>query len=397
MKFHNRHRTSVFRCIVLILLVAGCVPATRNPRPLTATNPPPVTLAAPTATSSPLPTVENTLTPTAQARQLQEEVCIPVEENLPQDLALSGVWVRGGKKPYLEPSGYRIPLKGGGHFSTGPFDMAISPDGKYLAYIDSYLDETGQGTSGRILRIVDGSGRSLPMDFWTINWQWLIGWADNHLAVLTDNQELFLLDPLTGKWENRSQPSWLGNMEITRYAYQEDGPYYYSPSLNSVLIQSGSNLELRDFQSGETIFEANGDLQTLGWSAGGSTAVIGLYESLTVVTKDRQVIELDTKELGVNPVLFSKLSSDGQKLAFTGLGSGKWFLLDVTQQEFRKLCSEEFGYWGYAVWSPDNRFVIQEVSESNSGEFDLLIDTQEMHAYKLASGSQHRQAWLIEP
>jgi hypothetical protein len=261
---------------------------------------------------------------------------------------------------------YGVPLKGGETFSTDKVDMAISPDGKYLAYIDSYLDESGKATESRILRIVSSSGNSLSMDYWIIDWQWLVGWTDNrHLAILTGNKELFLLDPFSGKWEKIQQPSWMNRIDHESWYYGFQGPFY-SPSLNAVLIQSGADFELRDVQTGKIIYARDGYLSPwdLDWSADGSTVAVGWEKSLHVVTKNAQIVKLNVSRLGINSANYSRLSPNGQKLVFTSYWSGKLFLLDIKQQEIRKLCSEEFNYFENAVWSPDSRFVVQEAEKS---------------------------------
>ncbi len=403
MKFHNRHiRTHLVLWTILISLVSSCtLKLERLDRPLV-TMPPPATLPVITDTATPPPTIEIIPTSTPQATVDLLEECIPVEEKMPDDLNLSGIWVRNRGRPYLETMdgrmAYGVPLRGGGIFSTSQSDMAVSPDGRYLAYIDSYLDDTGKRTDRRILRIISSSGHSLPMDYWIIDWQWLIGWMDNqHIAILTGNRELLLLEPFTGKWEKLQQPPWLGNIDYYYYGYQ--GPFY-SPGLEAVLIQSGPVFELRDVQSGKTIHRGDGYLNPwdLDWSANGSTLAIGLGKSLNVITGDQQVIELDASKFDIDSVNYPRLSPDGQKLVFTSYWSGKLFLFDIKQFEIRKLCSDEFNYWENAVWSPDGRFVVQEADPLYSDQLDLLIDTQQLHAYKLPSGQyQHRLVWLAEP
>jgi hypothetical protein len=45
-----------------------------------------------------------------------------------------------------------------------------------------------------------------------------------------------------------------------------------------------------------------------------------------------------------------------------------------------------------------SRFVVQEAYDTHYDKFDILIDAQEMKAYKLISGQfQHRLVWLAEP
>jgi Tol biopolymer transport system component len=119
---------------------------------------------------------------------------------------------------------------------------------------------------------------------------------------------------------------------------------------------------------------------------------------LTVVTGNEQVIELDASKFGIDAVSYLKLSPDGQKLVFTSYWSGKLFLFDIEQLELRQLCSGEFDFGADAVWSPDGRFVVQEADRSYFDQLDLLIDTQQLRAYKLISGQyQHRLVWLAEP
>ena len=237
------------------------------------------------------------------------------------------------------------------------------------------------------------------MNYWIVDWQWLIGWKDNqHLAIFTGSKEILILDPFTGRWEKLPPPAWLGKIAYDHYG--NDGPFY-SPSLNRILVKPDDSVfELKDFQTGKAIYEGNGSLNgwALDWSADGSTLAIGSGKLLTVVTRSEQVIELDASKFGIDTVSYLKLSPDGQKLVFTSYWSGKWFLFDIEQLELRKLCSDEFDFGADAVWSPDGRFVVQEADRSYFGQLDLLIDTQQLHAYKLISGQyQHRLVWLAEP
>ncbi|MBN2119374.1 MAG: PD40 domain-containing protein [Anaerolineales bacterium] len=405
MKLHNKRiSTHLFLWTILISLVSSCtLTIERLDQPLV-TIPPPAPLPVLTDTPAPLPTVESISTPTPQATiDLSLEQCIPVEETMPSDLNLSGIWVRNSGRPYLETmdgrTAYGVPLKGGGIFSTSKGDMAVSPDGRYLAYIDSYLDDTGKHTKSRILRVISSSGHSLSMDYWIIDWQWLIGWTDNqHIAILTGKKEILILEPFVGRWERLPKPSWLNNFGYDPYGI--DGPFY-SPSLDHILIKPDySSFELRYLPTGHIIYKGNEYLTDshFGWSKDGSTLVINLGDLLNIITKDQQVIELNVNDFGINRFDDPKLSPDGQKLVFTSHWSGKWFLFDIEQLEIRKLCGDEFDYWENAVWSPDGRFVVQEADRSYFDQLDLLIDTQQLRAYKLISGQyQHRLAWLAEP
>jgi hypothetical protein len=404
MNFPNRHITTIFLCTISISLVASCsFKVERLDQPLV-TIPPPATLPVSTEAPAPSPTRRSISTATASPAvgELREQECIPVEEEMPDNVNLSGIWVRNRGRPYLEPvqggTAYGIPLKGGGAFSTSPDDMAVSPDGKHLAYIDSYLDEDRNSTQSRILRVINSSGRSLSMDYWITNWQWLIGWMDNqHLAIFTGNKEFLVLEPFTGKWEKLPKPSWLDDREYDYSGYQ--GPFY-SPSLKHVLAKPDySSFELKDFRTGETLYTGNERPMRWGidWSADSSVLAVGWGQSLKVIRENQEIIALDTTRLGFDQVDFPKLSPDGKKLTFTSMFSGKLFVLDIERSEVRKLCTDEFNFWMPSVWSPDSRFVVQEAEKSYADQFDILIDIQQMHAYKLVSGRyQHRLVWLAE-
>jgi hypothetical protein len=293
---------------------------------------------------------------------------------------------------------YGVPLRGGGIFSTSKGDIAISPDRRYLAYIDSYLDDTGKNTRSRILRIVNSSGHVLPMNYWVINWQWLIGWTDNqHIAIFTGNKEILILEPFTGRWEKLRAPAWL--RRLTYDYYGNDGPFY-SPSLDSMLIRPDYlSLEWKDFQTGQTIYKGGEYLDDwdFDWSTDGSTLAVSSGNLLNIIRRNQEPMELDADKFGIDTIIHPKLSPDGQKLVFTSPWSDKWFLFDIELGKMRKLCSSEFNYWESAVWSPDGHFVVQEADSSNSGQLDLLIDTQQLRAYKLVSGQhQHRLVWLAE-
>jgi WD40 repeat protein len=403
MKIHSRHlQTQLFILVVLMLLVLGCVPRVEKPVQSVTTIVPSATSPVIQDTSTPSELVSNIVTPTTQQTdQLSLEECIPIEEKMPDDLILSGVWVRGAGKPYLENledhTRYEVPLKGGGMFTSYSGDFAVSPDGKYLAYIDSYFNSEFR-IEKRVLRIIKSSGHSLPMDYWPVDWQWLIGWIDNrHIAIFTGNKEILILEPFTGEWKKLQQPSWLDNPAYDYSGYE--GPFY-SPSLSSVLVKPDYSIfELKDFRTGERLYMGNGSpiRWYLDWSADGSILAIG-GNVLNVIIDNKQLIEFKTSKLGIDIVESLKLSPDGQKLVFTSDWSGKLFLFDVKQLKIRKLCSDEFNYWRNPIWSPDSRFVVQEAHKPGFEQFDILIDTQQMHAYKLASRDyQHRLVWLANP
>jgi hypothetical protein len=405
MKLHSEHRqTHLFILIGLIFLVQGWVPMIEKPAQTGTTITPSVALPVIEDTFTPLAGVEAISSQATQqaVESIVEQECIPIEEKMPNNLILSGVWVRGAGKPYLENleehTRYEVPLKGGGIFTSYAGDFAVSPDGKHLAYIDAYYNSAYK-VEKRILRIIKSSGHPLSMDYWPADWQWLIGWTDNrHIAIFTGNKEILILEPFTGEWKRLPQPSWLGNPGYDYSGY--DGPFY-SPTLKSVLVQPDySSFELKDFVTGETLYTGNGQPIRWGldWSANGSVLAIGSHEFLKIITGDQQIIEFPPSKFGIDRIDYPKLSPDGQKIAFTSSWSGKLFLLDIKRLEVRELCSGEFDYWHRGVWSPESRFMVQTTYDSTYRSFDILIDTEQMRAYKLETKRyQQRLAWLAKP
>lgn len=385
-KFH-------FLIVFILLIFSGCSRATGLPQststiPVPATSLPPLNEATSTPPASPA-LQEN-------SRVLIAGECIQIEEKMPDDLVLSGVWVRNEATPYLENLDehvdYIVPLEGGGLLSTRNGDMAISPDGKHLAYIDAYIDPVRNGTEKRILRIIKSSGHSLQMDYWTEDWQWIMTWIDNrNLAIFTAKKEVTVLNPFTGEFKEFRKPEWL----------DYDKNYWklptYSPKLDWALVYTNGETSLKDVKTGEVLWKtSHGGYSS--WSATGSILVVASSEFINVITNGEQVKKFDISNLGIDSASPPNLSPSGQKLVFTTYYPHRFFIFDITQPIIRELCTDEFNFWKEPFWSPDNRFVVQEVYESYFNQYDLLIDTQEMRAYKLTSGQfQHRLVWLAKP
>jgi hypothetical protein len=322
--------------------------------------------------------------------------CIPVEENLPSDLVLSGVWLRNEATPYFENlddhADYIVPFKGGGLFG----EFAVSPDGKQMAYIDKYYN-SNDDIEKRILQVIKSSGHSLQMDYWVEDWQWIIGWVnDQELALFNARKEIIVLNPFTGAWREMSKPDWL---------MYDDNSWYkipaFSPTLEWILIRQYDYSALKDVQTGETILQPD-DGSNMTWSANGLLLAVISNNTINLIDNGKQTKRINIAKLSGSSIR-ARLSPKGGDLAFTAnyyspSFKSEFFLLDIDKLEIKKLCETESIPWTYPVWSPDNRFVIQAASLSYDEEFDLLIDTQEMRAYKLISGRyNHRIAWLAKP
>ena len=118
MKPYNEYsRKLLFILIILVLHASSCSSSAVATERLTATVVPTATIPIFMDTPTLLPTVEAVPTPTVQpiTELSLEPECIPIEEKMPADLALSGVWVRNRGIPYLETvdgrTAYEVPLK----------------------------------------------------------------------------------------------------------------------------------------------------------------------------------------------------------------------------------------------------------------------------------------------
>src|SRR5689334_23071501 len=129
------HFTRVLFFFIIVALIVGCAPAVESSTQPTATPPivPSATLPVITNTTNPSPTSNILSTSTTQPTPTIsiEKDCLTLEDQLPPDLNLTGVWVRQPANPYLENleegTKYRVPLYGGGRLEG---NWAISPDGK---------------------------------------------------------------------------------------------------------------------------------------------------------------------------------------------------------------------------------------------------------------------------
>jgi len=349
------------------------------------------------------------ISPTPNVEMMSE--CIKIEEEPPIDLNISGVWIRNEGTPYLENldenTTYTVPLEGGGLFSTRSGDMDISPDGKYLAYIDVYMNPEENRAEKRILRIIKSSGHVLNMNDWSVDWQWIIGWVDTqNIALFTGKKEIIILNPFTGAWNKLDTPIWMPSEYRYRYSYKNGGPYIpyydYAPGLGWLLLQPDyKELQIRDAQSGETLWNLdNGQFTS---SVDGSTLLVESGNMITLMTKqDREVSKFDLNELGVY-FYEMVLSPNGKKIAFSGRQENssreEFLIFDITHGAISKVCLNDYSLQSnFLSWSMDNRFVVIGIYDEQYNKYDLIVDTENMAAYKLVSGQyQSRMVFLALP
>lgn len=164
----------------------------------TATQPP-----APSKTPAPsLTPAMATTTPTVGYAQ----VCVTMEQELPADLGASGALLLYGGRYASEWNNTMFHFDLMSHRrSPVPYSalsLSLSPDGRWLAYIQQGYDELGR-VKDRLLRVTDAEGRHLNLSYWGLNWQTLLGWLDAEHVLLQvpgfSGGDYISLNPLTGE------------------------------------------------------------------------------------------------------------------------------------------------------------------------------------------------------
>lgn len=382
----------------LVTFLASLIPSTAHALPQ---NPSYQTVPSAQATIAPAPT-----------RQLpQQETCISFEPIMPDNLPLSGVWVFDGGAPTLEEitehTKYAIPLRGGGILSSTANDLAISPDGLLLAYIDySYTNTRPLRAKTRMLHIMRSTGHEMNMDFWSLDWQWILGWVDNQtIAVYTAKHEVILLNPLTGLWSKFQQPSWIEDLtDGASYHFWRWELPEYSTNLQWVINRPDyDEMTLKSVETGNIVWQTDQSHPEVGWSIDGSALAIADGASMMIIQDGKKRDTLDMAQLRYQQVSNPKFSNNLEKLIFKSTdasSSTQLHIFDLTHHKLAKLCTDMFqvSSWQASVWSPDGRFVIQSAQDAHYNSLDLLIDTEEMRVYPLDTPAyQNRVAWMANP
>jgi len=406
---------------MVVIVIVGCVSPAKSSKPQAATS---------SASSATLPVIADTPIPSLAANilssptvQLAPEVklegeCMALEEELPSDLHLSGVWIRNRGNPYLENledhTNYRIPLEGGGVLD----DMVISPDSKLLAYLDRYVSSGGQGTDKWEFRIIKSNGHLIVLQNWIFDVRGILGWASNNeivLRVFSKGIKYIVYNPFNG--ESREiiiDPTIVYNPYDEIIFHDRFGDYF---NPDKIIFQTIDGNKLYNVKTWKKLLNFDlGYISRYAWSPDLSTVLInpGTDEdkgNLYIVKNDDVFLKLNAVTSG-----FTTENSDGiagdswapnnqkfiinswSKLAFINLETLKVRRLCITYDpEF------EISYPYPTIWSPDSRFLILHYSKYNpQGKweyFDILIDTQNMRAFKLPTNdrNEYRMGWLTAP
>ena len=407
MKSFKRSLANFCLFFILLVMAVGCNPAQATPTAIS-----PSSTALPTeamvATASTPETVEvlDLATPTPENYSLVEKKYLTVEDGIPANLSLTGVWIRNRSRPYLNnienQIDYGIPLYGGSVLS--PYDMAVSPDGKWLAYTDTYLDTSTHKANSKILRVINSAGHSLDMDYWRVDWQSIIGWIDNkHLALIIHGSktEIVSLNPFKGKWEKIPG---LDDYMTDSYWY----PIAFNVKLDKVVMKADNKVVLKDVMTGKVLWQSASDNEiVVTWNQDGSTLAVVSSQILYIIDSNQEIANFDLKKLDILETKYMIIhdliwSPDGKKILITTYN--KLLVLDTTLPKITDFCFSDtkmdYG-WYTPVWSPDSRFIITYISHWSPPYWhsETLLDIDQGYAYKLPTPryDQDRIGWLAKP
>jgi hypothetical protein len=417
MKFHKGQlRKHNILTLVLVLFISNCrsTPENLQQLPVTSTPYPAPTAVVNTPTS--LPVSSPTLFPSPTITI--EDRCLSVEESLPPDFQLEGVWVRQETNPYLEiikeNTKYRVPFDGGERLYNSEGYWSVSPNGEWLAYINTVYDTTGISwrKKGDLLKVIHSSGYFLTMDYWPMTYQSIQGWIDDKNLLINMNQRFIVLNPFSGSWHELKDPDWLTNLTINKH---QEGIVEYSPHLDSVILRSKNQVELRDTVSGKTLFEDDKfDLSDeFAWSPDAVMLAISTNDGnvIHVFQNSEEILTLDflnnkslTSSLGsgLSSIVKLEWSLNNQRLLIVPI-SGNILLLDPNEQKLYKICFDKKGihekhFPGNFFYLQTGQYIVVSVYIRDYKDFDVLIDTMTMSAYSLPTSNLNgRIGWLALP
>lgn len=395
----------IFKLLLFVLIVSSCTSEIETVEQITPT------FISNTKTPTVIPTSTSSPTPELDTLIQVEKSCMNLE-NLPTDLELTGAWIRQDSYPFLEnlddETKYRIPLDGGGSLNTYQGDWSISPNGEWLAYLDTIIDSSNPRniarTEGFSLKVIHSSGHSLSMGYWPITYQSIQGWVDDQTLLLDLDGRDIVLNPFSGKWYEIESPKWLKEMNLNDSWLRDDKKY--SPNLSKVIIHLDTYSELRDFNSGELIFgnTTYGNFIEGVWSPDGIM--------LAIITSNDDVLHIFEGNKKILSRLLTSFyitnmewSLNKRRLILETFENV--FVLDINEKKIYDICFSDTrlnrGWSTRSFFYPENgRYIISSLylrdENFNFGTFNVLIDLENMRAYKLHTPRySDRIGWLKLP
>jgi len=308
-------------------------------------------------------------------------------------------------------------------------DFAISPNGKWIAFLESTYDAAGK-TIGRYLAVADANGTKSELPTWSfVNVQWLIGWInDQQIALQIPGKPIgtvVTLNPFNGKVDFIPPPT--SNLLDIGYGGFYPGQVLYDPSLTHVLYVDGLKWEelkyvLKDLSTHQVLWEdefSYGDIPK--WSPDGKSYALfrpdhkvdPLYSSareyLFQVTLEGQASPL-TRTQPMSQEVWS-WSPNGQFIAIwlvpvdyhqSNYYTRSLNVIDLRNNSSIDYCLETddiFSDWP-PIWSPNSQYVAIPI-EVNPFEWNyywktIIVDIQNNKAYEIMDNVVP-VGWMAEP
>jgi hypothetical protein len=385
---------------------------------ITLTSTPEITLTVtvdkdnPTVTPTNLANMPRTIPPEASL----DQQCVEIRDQLPQPGQYSGTLVLKGfislaseerHDQLLNLDTLAAPV------SLDDVEFAysetISPDREWLAYEIPSQKKL-------IVKTIASSSSSHTIA-WEENWEWFLGWLDNHhLLIYLGDSTYLVLDPFTAErillqtdFPDKESP--LGA-----------GPDYwgfvkFNPALTrAVYLTNNSHIALRDLQANQIVTLLKSENNPYGrepvWSPKGDQFVIALQhydQSADLLTEDLYLVENEGKTAKITNLsaFYTHLLQvdhyawypDSSRIAFWIRNDWQGYtfedhlaLLDLKTMRVTNLCisSEMTGL--EPIWSPNGEQVIVN-TYYNDRRVVLLIDIPEKQAFIIA-GDYKPVGWM---
>ena len=430
---------------ISILMLAACstaptpksVPSTLNSTSPTSNQP------LPTLTPKQFPTLFPTGTPYAYSTAIPEKPasqnCLTIEDYIPGQTSLDGVLLLLSTEPYGRESAYDFKTGGnraspliptpGRSLSSYYRDFAISPDEKWIAYLESTFDAAGK-TSGRYLQVADVNGKKLDLPTWSfVNTQWLMGWInDEQIAIKIPGKPagtIVALDPFSGKVDYLPPP----DSPMVDFGPDFTDDVLYNSSLTQVVFVKGAeyggdlNYALMDRSTGKTIWENEFHYIAPRWAPDGqsfaffmSNPLVPSYfypgDLLYQVTLDGRLFPLTITQTEFSDdwswspdsrFIAAMLYPKGHRTDVTDYSDlPTLHLIDIIKHSSIDYClgSEDTHWAPGPVWSPDSQYVAIPMIV-NPGEYNyywetILVDVKNNKAYHLRDNVVP-VGWMAEP
>lgn len=425
-----------------ILVLTRCVHQAPVPSRLEVTTasatvrPSPTLSQEATPEQSPTTTLLSTvLVSGAQIGTIQSS-CLKVASQLPQDIEIPGkillshrndlYWFYGTNRE-TRPLTKNIDRK-----YAYPFDPAVSPDGKWWAYItsrgdlqkrwiviepaDSKIDEWADDP--RIIRVA-------------VTWPegiFINRWLDpNHLVLIRQTRPIYstiILNPFTGE-ENEYRLETFENypqmMDATRMYFQSSN-LMPDPTQQMVVYPQYDNsffITLWDLQSKKTLAKLK-DFEKFKhdplWAGDGQDFVIAVdtkrdddakirIHDWFQVSRDGMVRQLTDFAPFFSTAIswVASRSPNDRYLAFElvykqdGQDFSKWLIMDLGTGTLLNFCIDSGpGASRNPVWSPDSRYMLFGKIDNQDNEEAILVDLLRVQVYQLEK-DRMPVGWTVQP